>query len=254
MMMNTNLQALQSITENENILQVEKASFINGPVIMFLPIYAMEYGLNDAIVYCQLLYRAESSKIKKNLNHNVVRFSYTKIQKQVPFFSKRTIIRIIARLQEKGAIQVIKTKRVNHIVVLDKLNDGEFNTNFSEELFSTMLIYPKLALLIGVNEAIVLQQIHIRHCFKGQTWWVIRPYWMWHSDILPFMSLSVIKRTFARLRELNLIYIKKSSLDDFVTTNSYRVNYLKIAELLKYPIPLVKKGKKIVEVTQPKNI
>ena len=245
--------ALKASKETENILKIEKAAFINGQKILFQPIYAMEYGLNDALVYCQLLYRAESSKYKDNdLNQHLVRFSYTKIQKQVPFLSKRTIIRIVARLENKGAIKVIKTSRVNKIVVYDKLHDGNFMTNITEELLSNMILYPKLALLIGVNEAIVIQQIHIRHCFISQNWWVIRPYRMWQSDILPFMSISVIKRTFARLKAMNLIFVKKYSLDDFDTTNSYRVNYLKIAELLNYPKPLVKKGKSIVEVTNPK--
>jgi hypothetical protein len=226
---------------NTGNLDTSKAAFLSGTVMLFKPIFALEYGLNDALVYCQLAYRGESSTLMHG-HHNVVRFSYTKIQKQLPFFSRRTIISIVSRLKAKDAIKIHPTKRVNEIVIYDKLIDASLNTEFSETNLANMLLYPELANKIGVKEAIVLQQIHMRHHKENGDFWVIKPYHKWQSDVLMFMSLGVVKRVFAKLKDMKLIYVKPYS-SDYGVTNAYRVNYLKVAEILQLEILEPKAGK-----------
>lgn len=219
---------------SEQMMDVEKATFISGPVITFKPIIAEMLGINDAMVFTQLLYRSESSNLKVG-ETTVVRFSYTKIQKQIPFFTKRTIINIISRLEARKTIFVLRTKRVNEIAIMGAAVCEYIKANLTEKNVSPMVVYPQLAKLIGLNEAIIIQQIHIRHFNDIPGYWVIRPYHVWQSDVLMFMSIGAIKRAFAKLKALNLIYVKAYT-SDYAVTNAYRVNYLKLAEILQLPI------------------
>ncbi len=219
---------------SEQMMDVEKAAFIPGPVITFKPIIAEMLGINDAMVFTQLLYRAGLSKLKVE-EGPVVRFSYTKIQKQIPFFTKRTIINIISRLEARKAIAVFRSKRVNEIGIIGDAVCAYLKANITEKNRSPMVVYPQLAKLIGLNEAIIIQQIHMRHFNDISGFWVIKPYHVWQSDVLMFMSIGVVKRAFAKLKAMNLIYVKPYT-SDYAVTNAYRVNYLKVAEILQLPI------------------
>lgn len=71
-----------------------------------------------------------------------------------------------------------------------------------------LVIKPKLAKLIGLNEAIVLQQIKYwikksRHEYGG-TKWVYNSYQEWQKQF-PFWSVSTIKRIFLSLESQGLI-------------------------------------------------
>ena len=83
--------------------------------------------------------------------------------------------------------------------------------------------------------------------------WVIRPFHKWQSDVLMFMSLGVVKRVFAKLKEMELIYVKSYS-SDYAVTNAYRVNYLKVAEVMQLTIlePKVDKSKDWINPIYPK--
>jgi hypothetical protein len=71
-----------------------------------------------------------------------------------------------------------------------------------------VMIIPSLATKIGLNEAVVLQQIHYwlgisKHKKEGRTW-VYNTYEDWQKQ-LPFWSISTIKRTIRSLEMLGLL-------------------------------------------------
>lgn len=72
-------------------------------------------------------------------------------------------------------------------------------------------VLPSLALKIGLNEAIVLQQLHylLRNpqfgCRIAEHQWIFNTYEQWRSQYFPFWSEVTIKRTFANLAEMKLI-------------------------------------------------
>ncbi|WP_349654885.1 hypothetical protein [Neobacillus sp. DY30] len=73
---------------------------------------------------------------------------------------------------------------------------------------SPVMIIPSLAAKIGLNEAVVLQQIHYwlgisKHKIEGKTW-VYNTYEEWQKQ-LPFWSVSTIKRSIRSLEMLGLL-------------------------------------------------
>jgi len=72
-----------------------------------------------------------------------------------------------------------------------------------------LMVLPKLARLIGLNEAIVIQQIHFwithyqekndRHHYQGGRWWVWNTLEEWQANF-PFWSAKTIQRALTTLR------------------------------------------------------
>lgn len=67
-----------------------------------------------------------------------------------------------------------------------------------------LVVLPKLAATIGLNEAIILQQVHYwlrksRHEYDGRTW-IYNTLEDWQEQF-PFWSMSTIRRTLKSLRE-----------------------------------------------------
>lgn len=95
---------------------------------------------------------------------------------------------------------------------------------------SPLQVLPVLALKIGLNECIVLQQIHYwlnpqynKH-FYEERHWVFNGYKEWQQQF-PFLSPSTIKRTIHSLEQQNLIFTcqrKQRSLDH---RKWYSINY-----------------------------
>ncbi|ALC91578.1 replication protein [Bacillus sp. FJAT-18017] len=97
-----------------------------------------------------------------------------------------------------------------------------------------MMVIPALAVKIGLNEAIVLQQIHYwlkkkLHVIEGRSW-VYNTYKEWNQQ-LPFWSESTIKRVFKTLEDLGYVLsgnFNRSKLDQ---TKWYTIDYEKLKEL-----------------------
>src|SRR5688572_12586139 len=73
---------------------------------------------------------------------------------------------------------------------------------------SPLQVLPSLAVAIGLNEAIVLQQVHYwiktsKHEFDGRRW-IYNTLEAWHSQF-PFFSVRTIQRIFERLRDSGLL-------------------------------------------------
>lgn len=71
-----------------------------------------------------------------------------------------------------------------------------------------LIVLPKLALKVGLNEAIILQQLHFRLQHKtkehGGHYWVFYSYEEWRHDF-PFWSARTIQRTLLGLEELGFV-------------------------------------------------
>ncbi len=91
-----------------------------------------------------------------------------------------------------------------------------------------LVILPELAVEIGLNEAIFLQQIHYwliksKNDFEGKKW----TYNSYESlkEQFPFFSISTIKRIVKSLTEKGLLIISNFNTDTRDKTNWYSINY-----------------------------
>ncbi len=217
-------------------IQLHKQAMLSGGSVLVLhPFLAIGLGgVAEALVYKQLHFRAGG--YTDEYETHTARFSYTRLQKQFPFFTRRWIIEIIRSLEKKGAISVIRSSRVNVYTV-----NGEYDLvqELTPQNSATMLVFPELACRIGLMEAVALQQIHIRNNCSDGSCWVIRSLKQWHSDVFMFSSIATVKRLFSKLAKKNLIYVKPYHGEEG-TVNSYRVNYVELASILEIPLPEVK--------------
>ncbi|MEH7254310.1 conserved phage C-terminal domain-containing protein [Neobacillus niacini] len=99
---------------------------------------------------------------------------------------------------------------------------------------SPIMIIPSLATKIGLNEAVVLQQIHYwlgisKHDIAGRTW-VYNTYEEWQKQ-LPFWSVSTIKRTIRSLEMLGLVLSDNFNPMKMDKTKWYSIDYEKVQEL-----------------------
>ncbi|HDR1816767.1 TPA: DNA replication protein [Pasteurella multocida] len=96
-------------------------------------------------------------------------------------------------------------------------------------------VIPSLAILIGLNEAIFVQQLHYflnisKHKYEDRTW-IYNTIDEW-CEVFPFWSKKTIQRTIKRLEEMGLILstnkLNKMKMDK---TKWYSIAYEKIEEL-----------------------
>lgn len=91
-----------------------------------------------------------------------------------------------------------------------------------------LIILPSLANTVGLNEAIILQQLHYwlgisTNRKEGETW-VYNTYDDWHEQF-PFWSVSTIRRTITKLEKQKLIIIGKFNKLAIDNTKWYRIDY-----------------------------
>ncbi|MBK5146031.1 conserved phage C-terminal domain-containing protein [Budviciaceae bacterium BWR-B9] len=93
-----------------------------------------------------------------------------------------------------------------------------------------IIVIPELAVKIGLPEAVLLQQVHywltdttsgIDH--DGRRW-IYNTIDEWVEQF-PFWSASTIKRAFAELKRLGIVFIEQLSSDPRDKTNFYSINY-----------------------------
>ena len=97
-----------------------------------------------------------------------------------------------------------------------------------------LLVLPSLAGSIGLNEAIVLQQIHFwiskeRHLKDGK-YWVYNTYDGWVKQF-PFWSKSTVIRIINRLEKEGLITVDNFNKMKADQTKWYTINYNKLEEI-----------------------
>lgn len=231
-----NLPSKLEITPNNQ-------SMLNGRKLLLLPVYPHLFGFAEGVVFSQLVFLSGALKqFEENPN---VRISFTKLQRHLPFYSRRWLIEIIKRLEEFGEISIVNTGRVNQIEVPNHYGSAvdyvlaEKDGREEKTLYtSKLIIFPELACKVGLLEAIALQQIHIRHHGSDGTAWVIRSLKKWHDDTFMFLGEATVKRLFTRLKTKGLVFVKDSK-NELGITKAYRVNYIKVAEVLGISSPEV---------------
>ena len=101
-----------------------------------------------------------------------------------------------------------------------------------------VMIIPSLAVKIGLNEAVVLQQTHFwltisKHVIKGKRW-VYNTYLDWQKQ-LPFWSVSTIKRTIHSLERQGYLISGNWNKVILDQTKWYTIDYEKLEELVDSP-------------------
>lgn len=93
-----------------------------------------------------------------------------------------------------------------------------------------LVVIPELAVAIGLNEAIIIQQIHywcsesrsgVEH--NGRTW-IYNTYEQWKEQF-PFFSESTIKRALKSLHNQGLVEVEQLNKSKHDRTNFYSINY-----------------------------
>ena len=101
-----------------------------------------------------------------------------------------------------------------------------------------IVIDRELATLIGLNEAIVLQQMHYwleinkkaNKNFKNGFHWTYNSMVKWHKNF-PFWSLKTVKRIISILEKDGYIITDNFNQLGMDRTKWYRINYIKILDL-----------------------
>lgn len=93
---------------------------------------------------------------------------------------------------------------------------------------SPLQVQPSLAMAIGLNEAIFLQQLHYwlgaSRLHKNNQKWIYNTYPEWLLQ-LKYMSLATLKRTIKSLKEQNLIHVERFDKKRSNQVNYYSIDY-----------------------------
>lgn len=100
-------------------------------------------------------------------------------------------------------------------------------------------VLPSLANALGLNESIVLQQVHYwlenarkgknKAKFKEEKYWVYNSYPKWKKSNFPFWSVATIKRIFLNLEDQE--YLLSAQFSGNNRQKWYSINYEKVDEL-----------------------
>lgn len=97
-----------------------------------------------------------------------------------------------------------------------------------------LVILPSLAAAVGLNESIILQQLHYwlersNHIYEGHKW-VYNTYEEWREQF-PFWSESTIRRIITKLEKQGFIITGNFNRSKIDKTKWYRINYEKLTQL-----------------------
>lgn len=100
-----------------------------------------------------------------------------------------------------------------------------------------LLVDQDLATVIGLNEAIVLQQLnywlHSKSAKKiNDKWWVYNTYENWKKQNFPFWSVATIRRTFSSLEKKEVVVSANFNRVGFDKTKWYSIDETKLNQLM----------------------
>ncbi len=109
---------------------------------------------------------------------------------------------------------------------------------------SPLLVLPTLACMLGLNEAIITQQIHYwlgisKNEIDGKKW-VFNTYQDWQKQF-PWWSIDTIRRTFKNLEKLGVLETDNFNKINIDRTKWYTINYQRLQEIFensKMPSPI----------------
>lgn len=103
-----------------------------------------------------------------------------------------------------------------------------------------ILVDRKLARILGVNEAMVMQHIHYwlvkseekKVNYKEGRYWTFKSIKQWHDDEFDFWSERTVERIFSSLEGLGLLIGYKFEKANFDHTKWYTINYEKLEDII----------------------
>lgn len=109
-----------------------------------------------------------------------------------------------------------------------------------------LLILPNLAAVVGLNEAIVLQQLHYwlrksRHEHDGRVW-VYNTLAEWQVQF-PFWNEPHLQRTMKSLVDKKLVVVHRFNKQNWDRTNWYSIEYDTITRMERQAEETLKKGR-----------
>ncbi|MBS3938487.1 MAG: hypothetical protein KGZ50_07950 [Peptococcaceae bacterium] len=122
-----------------------------------------------------------------------------------------------------------------------------------------IVVSKELANLLGLNEAIVLQQIHYwlesnrktgKHLHEGRHW-TYNSIKTWHEENFEFWSFETVKRTFAKLESIGLLLTGSFNKSPMDKTKWYSIDEKELEKLQKSSVPKRDKDEKPVELAAP---
>ena len=111
-----------------------------------------------------------------------------------------------------------------------------------------LLLLPRLVDLVGLNEAIVLQQVRYylederQPRIAGGRRWVRATLDRWHARDFPFWTTRTIERTFASLAAHRLVVARQLDIRAGDATNSYTIDWANLAALEHASVPPARPG------------
>ncbi len=102
---------------------------------------------------------------------------------------------------------------------------------------NVLLLLPRLVPLIGLNGAIVLQQVRFLTApprgvpDRGGRCWVRLSYARWQEEHFPFWKIDTVKRAFQGLEEERLLDSERTYATPRDQTKSYAINYARLGDL-----------------------
>ncbi len=95
-------------------------------------------------------------------------------------------------------------------------------------------ILPSLAVLVGLNESIVLQQLHYwlvrsSNVQDGRKW-VYNSYEQWQAQF-PFWHINTIQRTFGSLERYGVVLSRRLEASDWNQRKWYTIDYEALGKL-----------------------
>jgi hypothetical protein len=102
-------------------------------------------------------------------------------------------------------------------------------------------VLPSLAAQVGLNEAIVLQQLHYwllksENIHDGHRW-VYNTYKQWREDNFLFWSEQTIQRIFTSLEKQGVVVSRRLDARDWNQRKWYRIDYTKLDDLTEMEDP-----------------
>lgn len=109
------------------------------------------------------------------------------------------------------------------------MNDSTSNSENTQQLRAPhlleeppILVYPTLAVYMGINKAVVFQQLHFlqnnqktaknEHNFVDDRYWVYNSYQQWKDQYFPWLSISTLKGIFIELEDDDKLIISRQSV------------------------------------------
>lgn len=104
-------------------------------------------------------------------------------------------------------------------------------------------VLPSLAMAIGLNEAVILQQIHYwlahgKMRYEGRIW-IYKPVSRWQEQDFPFWSEKTIRTAIKNLRDMDLVLVKQLNDNKQVRVNYYTINYEELRKISKKTLEIL---------------